>query len=619
MKLKKILFIIIPLIIAVLALGGGFAYLMLNSTPEKIFTISINKVFEVLKTEEEDITTLKGNMKLSGSIESDDEEVQAISDILETSSVTLNMAVDTEKMIVNENIDVIYEDESILDASILLQDEKGYIYLPDFLDKYLEIPEEELEFSELEEMLNNTKTLNQNLILNSIQTEILNAISKQEFKQEKNGKIKASILDLSQEQFYNLYGEVIRNLKQNANFNSALGNYKDDVITVIDDMLEDFSDFEADGESRAIISIYTEGLFNKFRGFGIELKTGEDVDAGILFTVSGQNYEFSMYSQYDGEREEILKVRIEDRKENKNNGTATITVTADEDEFVIVYKYENKENQTNFKATTEIDGVMFEVTGNTIKDGNSIAGKLGFLFEQEEATININADYNFAYGVEIKKTNMEDAMLIDEISEEDQKEMMDNLQDSKLYEFIEPLIKQVASNYTNFSLTVLEYNGNTLVYDIPTGFIASFNNMEDYKTYTDEKNNSISVFIEETDVETYLGDLGNDYILTSGDYKNQEISDVLDYDANGKLYKYRTITYSDEYASYVNLYFAYELEEGYTYVVKVESEGGQIALEDINEFLNIRIQKDSINNITVWIMHKFRIKFYRKLKNVELV
>ena len=49
--------------------------------------------------------------------------------------------------------------------------------------------------------------------------------------------------------------------------------------------------------------------------------------------------------------------------------------------------------------------------------------KLRLLFEQEEATININADYNFAYGVEIEKANIED-----ENDEEEYKAIFEGLE-----------------------------------------------------------------------------------------------------------------------------------------------------------------------------------------------
>lgn len=651
MRSKKILFILIPLIIVVLALGGGFAFLMLNSTPEKIFKTSINRVFDVLKNEEEKITTLSGKMTLSGSIDSDDEEVQAINDILEISSVTLNMDVDTEKMIVNENIDVTYEDESILDATILLQDEKGYVYLPEFLDKYLEIPEEELDFSELEEMINNTKTLDRNLLVSVIQTEILNIISKQELIQEKtilnldgNQKnVTASILSLKDEEIIFFVKEFLGSLKNNENFQKSLGEYNKEIIEQIEeieevlkrnddtdkkmeelleehDLLNEVKKIEKHEELK--ISIYTEGIFNKF--VGISLKTiqeqiredeeNKSTSMEMSFIkINNQKYEFVINDEYAGTTNEMVKIIIEDKKENKNKGTATITISAEEEEYVIVYNYENKENQTNFKATTEIDGVMFEVTGNNIKDGNSIAGKLGLSFEQEELTINVNADYDFAYNVEIQKTNIDESVLIDELTEQDQEEIMTNLEGSKLYEITMALDNglferaQLAAQATQDALkkeeqlflnvpTISSY-GYTLMYMLPESFELSSDATSFNKIYTDNGYNLVSLTIEASNIVKYLKDIENSSILTSKVHENQELGEITDYEANGKKYKYRTITYTINETSYVNLYFAYELEDGYTYIVKVESEGGQVALEDINKFLDITVQKDSINSM----------------------
>ena len=590
MKSKKILVLIITLIIVVLAIGGAYAYLMLNSTPEKIFTASINKVFNVLKSQENEMTTLKGEMKLSANVESEDEEIQAISDLLETSSIILNMAIDTENKIVNENIDIVYEDESILDATILFQEEKGYVYLPDLLDKYLEIPEEELDFSDFEESFNKIQSFDKNLILNSVQTEILNVLSKKEFKQTKNGQIKSSILDLSQEQFYALCKEVLENVKQNIDFNNGIGDYKEDIIKSIEEILEDLAELEAEDNSRIIITINTEGILNKFRGFEIELKSEEDVDVGISLKVNEVNYDFSMYSIYEGEKEEILKVKVEDKKENKNKGTATITINISEEEYIVVYKYENIDNQTKFKVTTEIDSVIFEVIGTVITEGKNIAGKLSLACEQEEMVINLNVDYNFAYNVEIQKTNIDDAVLIDEMTEEDQEELINNLQESKLYELVEQ--SEFINGFTDSwdadeDEPVLKYNGKTVKYIVPDNYISSEYNMDSYKLYVDEEYNSIAVLIEENSVDEYLEEMEEDYILTSDFYKNQELGEITNYNINGKNYKYRTITYNNEYASYVNLYFVYELEDGYSYVVKVESEGGQISLSDIDQFLDI--------------------------------
>ena len=86
-----------------------------------------------------------------------------------------------------------------------------------------------------------------------------------------------------------------------------------------------------------------------------------------------------------------------------------------------------------------------------------------------------------------------------------------------------------------------------------------------------------------------MRDLDDTYIMTSEYYEDQKISDVRSYTVNGIEYKLRTITYNDGYSSYANLYFAYELDDEYCYVVEVESEGGNISMDIIKNFLDIDI------------------------------
>ena len=78
MKSKKLLYVLIPLLIVVLALIAGVVYLKLNSSPEKIFKNSITKVFSIIEPKEEDYSTIKGTMKFTASVDSDKEEMQAV-------------------------------------------------------------------------------------------------------------------------------------------------------------------------------------------------------------------------------------------------------------------------------------------------------------------------------------------------------------------------------------------------------------------------------------------------------------------------------------------------------------------------------------------------------------
>ena len=597
MKNRKILFIIIPIMVVLLVLIAGIIFLKLNSKPEKIFSNSISAVFKILETDEEQATTMKGTMNLTANVESDSAEMQEINAMLEGAGITLDMEVDTNNMIVNENIKVIYDNENLINATLLLQDQKGYIYLPDWLDKYLELTEDYLEYSELTEYSKNIATLDQDKLMGAIKEELITAILNQELSQEKTTlildgqetKVTASTLSLKDEQITTFYNDFFGNLNKNENFQIALGEYKDDVQKVIDEMLLELEDAEDIGLE---FTIYTKGFLNKFVGVsGKAIDYYSETTTGLnLFKHNDSKYEFVAYSEYDEEREDILNITIENKKESRNKGTTTITSKADEVEYVIVYNYEKQGNQTTFEASTDIEGAKVIISGTVTENGSNYKGNLIFTVEQEEfGKINLNCDYDFTYGVEVQKKDVQNAVLIDELSEEDQNEFTANLQNSTLYQTIEQMGLLDFSIGISNDLPEVTYDGYTVKYSVPDDFEESSFNSEDMKTYMDDTYNSVNVYISNDTANTYMKNLENEYVLTSSLYKNQQISETKKYTVNGKEYLFRTITYDDEYSSYINLYFVYGLDDKYCYVVEVETEGGQISMDTIKYFLDITV------------------------------
>ncbi len=591
MKNKKILFILIPIILIVLILIAGVVYLKINGTPKKIFKKTISSAFEIFETSEEQYSTMKGTMNLTASIESDNEEIQAISTMLKEANIGLNMEVDTSNMVVNENINVTYSNKSLLNATAILQDEKGYVYLPDWLDKYLEIPQEYMGDSNLTETSGKIATLDQKALMEAVEEEVIKTISQKEFTQNKNGKVKISTLSLSQQQFFALCKELLENLKQNEKFNSSLGDYKEDIIEGINNIIIELEDTEYDEDYSAVISIHTKGLLNKFTGFSIELKDGEDVVSGIIATIEKQNYEVTLYEQYDGEKTELVKIKAEDKKENKNKGTTKITVTAQEEDFVIVCNYETQKDQTTFEASTEIEGLKVIASGNVVKNGKNYKGNLILTAEESElGKINLNCAYDFTYGVEVQKVDVGNAVIINELNEKDQETLVTNLQNSVLYKFIEQSGLLEGNIATGSDKPEVTYDGYTVKYTVPDNFEASTYNSEEMKTYRDDNYNTITVSIDYDTVDDYTKDLEKEYNLTSSLYKNQKISETKTYIVNGKEYKLRTITYEDDYGAYVDLYFAYKLDDEYCYVVEVETEGGNISMDTIEYFLDATVE-----------------------------
>lgn len=635
MRRNKLLYILIPIIIILVALLGGFIYLKLNSSPKKIFTRTISKVFETLDLKQEKYTTLKSKVEFSGSIESNEEneEVEEINDILENSKIVLNSEVDTNNLLINENLEVIYNNEDFINANIIMQDEKMYIALKDWLDKYIEIPLEEDDVSEIKNFTNNLEILDLDLLVDVIKEEFIKKLQKQEYTKEstnlyldgKETKVTKSSLKLSEEQAVTFIKELLENLKQNENFKNALGVYKEEIIESIDEILENVPTEGFDEDTKICFSIYTKGLFNKIVAVDFTEETLDGTTEGIEFIKrSEEKYELNIYEN-DGEmRTELIKVIIDNKKENKNKGTMLISIMSGEETIEFTYKYEVKNEETIFELSTNIEDTSFTVSGNTIKRDNSYNGNFTVLVKTSEyGTIELNCLYNFEYDAKIEKVDVTNATTLEEMSEEDQQTLVTNIQKSKLYELIENNLieseklfeyakaarddtedtKNQLENSTNEAmndiLTVLSgvsaepkvtRDGQTVEYKVPNGFKASSYSEEDWKHYSDENYNGVYVSIEYESVEDYLKEIENEYVLTSEYYTDQELSEIDTYVAEDKTYQYRSIVYKDSYTAYCNLYFAYELKDGYIYVVEVETENGNISLEDINEFLKITMK-----------------------------
>lgn len=631
MRRNKLLYILIPIIIILVALLGGFIYLKLNSSPKKIFTRTISKVFETLDLKQEKYTTLKSKVEISGSIESNEEneEVEEISDILEDSKIVLSSEVDIQNLIVNQNIEVMYNGENFINANMLLQDKKIYFAFKEWLDKYIErMSLEEDDVSEIKNFTNNLEILDLDSLVDVIKEEFIKKLQKQEYTKEstnlyldgKETKVTKSSLKLSEEQAVTFIKELLENLKQNENFKNALGVYKEEIIESIDEILENVPTEDFDEDTKICFSIYTKGLFNKIVAVDFTKETLDGTTEGIEFIKrSEEKYELNIYEN-DGEiRTELIKVIIDNKKENKNKGTMLISIMSGEETIELTYKYEVKNEETIFELSTNIEDTSFTASGNTIKRDNSYNGNFTVLIETSEyGTIEFNCLYNFEYDTKIERADVSNATVLDEMSEEDEQTFITNVQESKAYGFIKELIesdqlfeyakdarddtKNQLENSTNEAMNdiVAGLSGmlpeskvtrdeQTVEYKVPNNFEVSIYSEEDYKQYSDEYN-EVYVSIEKETVEDYLKQIEDEYVLTSEYYTDQELSGIDTYVVEDKTYQYRSIVYKDSYDTYCNLYFAYELKDGYIYVVEVKTENENISLDNINEFLKITMK-----------------------------
>lgn len=568
MKKNKLLLILIPTIAILLILVGMFIYLKRSSTPQKIFKTFINKAFET--TEKVTFNSLKMDVELSANIESDNEDLQELNNMFENSKIKIQSETDLGKVFSHENILVTYNNENFLNAELLVQDEKIYIALRDWLNKYIEIPEENMDFSQFKDEYNKVKTIDKKLLLETFKQELINEIMKQQFLKKnvqfnidgQDINAKEYSLALSTEQSVAFVKELFSNLKQNNNFQKSLGDYKETVIEAINNAINENTEAiysnSINDNTTAIISIYTKGLRNNFLAFDVKMQNLDGTAEGS----------------------EIIK-----KDKNKYE----------------LHTYKVEDNEKTVNAIAKVDN------SNSVRNGNIRSGDTKILIEiPDYRRININCSYNITYNPNIQKVDVKDATSLNDMSDEDKATLITNAQDSSSYNIISNLlgIFNIGQGTSTWAVDdVFESQISNNIYKV------SYNVPEDYemlqlgdektkKLYMNNNTDYIQISLEKNE-EEFLNNIDTNSIISPRYITNPQVSSIQNYNINNLEYKYKTIQYeSSNGSTVVVLYFTHAIDSNNSYVVKVET-NGNIDLEDINKFLDISVKEQTSGNTNI--------------------
>ena len=620
MKKNKLLFILLPVVIVVVLLLGAYAYLTFSSSPKKVFQTAINSTFKELeKAQQEQYDSAKSSFVISGNIESDEEEAEEINNILSDSKIELEAGMDMKNLVFDYNFDVTYDNEKLLDTELILQKEKLYILLQDWFSKYIEIPIDDLEMKEYIGTLEDVNSFDRISCLEAVKEELNNEIAKQEFKKEtvtlqldgKNVRLQKNYFRLNESQLQEFVKNFLTNLKNNSQFQTSLGNNKQDVLDEFETYIELLEEETYTEDNAVEIAIYTSGLMNKFAGINLKIFDGDKEQGTVSFVKSNNgNSEFAIYdTTSNGEREDIVKVRSE--KLNNNSGKITIDFFQDGNKQEVLVNFQKEGNTISFEASTEVEEVKFKATGDLTKSGTKYFGKCVLsVVEESIGTINLNIVYDYELNAEINKKDVSNSVSVENMTQEEQEELVTNLQNSSLYKmFLENYVEsyfgaidqaaEQSENVLNLMneemdqyystvgvrQSIFKY-GNIVYYKIPMGLELT-DTTDEYYQYEDGKNDMVKVTIKEIGAEEYLNNLSSSEILTSRNYTNQSISDISDYEVNGKIFKYRGIKYSNIIDDYSLITFAYDLGNGYAYCVEATIKENGLSLDDVNFFLEI--------------------------------
>ncbi len=558
---KKILKILIPIIILILIIGAGVAYYFINNTPKNIFAKAVDGVFNSI--EEKNYDTLKTNVELSMSIESDNSEIQSIGQIVNSVKLSTNQEIDINNKIANEAISIKILGQDLLNLEYIIQDEALYMFLKDIFSKYIEVPLEDMGYEDIFGTMEEVEKLTDKDVLTEIKNILKAELKDKTYEQTKeelivNGEtVKAtkSTLVLTPKEASNMIADTITNIKDNEKIMSSFEN-NEEIKTTMQELVnainEISSELVAENGEKIKISIYTKGIKNEFVRFDINLVDNDQIIGIYTTKVSEDSYTISAVQ--DGL--EAFYISIIDEKKDEKSGTMTI-------KFDMSNLMQEADNGVNLLA------------------------------------IIVKAKYNVEYNAKIEIPEITDNVKYDEITEEDAMEMYENLQKTELYALLEQSgFLNTSDLYEVSDIETIEITesepevtaeGYTVKYAVPEGFSSASYNTSDYKYYYDENLNSAMIRIEKETKENYLELLKESYVLTDDSYENQEISGIKTLEIGDKEFSYRTITYTNNGMNIIDTYYCYEIEKGCIYVVETSIEEGTVEEEEMNKFLEIQI------------------------------
>lgn len=378
-KKGKIIAAIIIVAVLVLAIIGGFVVYKLNTKPEKVFEKAIEKMFEM--SEKEQSRAGRIELEMSAELEADDPEVNAVNEFLKVTKLKSITEIDLDKEILNETLIASYDGEEVINASALIQDETIYLYLKDIYNKYIEVNDYYLEGLDLSTLFEASKeTINEDLI-EDIKQVLLDEIEDKEFEEEKvelNGKnAQKSTLKLTPKEAAKILVKVFEVIDEHEEIEEL-----SEAIVVMKDELDKISE-EADDEGYFEISIYTNGLTNKFA-----------------------RAEFAMINKQDNQ---AMAISWEKKSENE-----------------MVISFLMNEDAAKIKGATE----LFKITINEKDENNGeIIMKMNV---DDEMSVSFKVKYSVDYNAKIKEANTSNSIELDSLTEEDLNEMLTNIEENEI-------------------------------------------------------------------------------------------------------------------------------------------------------------------------------------------
>ena len=570
------LLVVLLLVIIIVAAGAGYYFLKINK-PRYVFEKVIDGFVSSDNMENIDYKTAKVTANVTAKINSDEEEVEAISDLLNDAKLTIVSEVDTENKKDCIGLKLTKASDKLVDAKLMLDEESKnmYVDLGDFFEKTLQVDLSEVLEDEIEADITDTKISSFGQMINQLKAEqIVKDTVKSQLKEEYfsletvtvDGKnLTKNELKLSGEEFVTIVKNIFNDLANNEEYLSCYKE-KEDVKDSLKEVVDSLEDVDVNKKTYIIVDIYTSGIMKNVERVDFIIDDGEDKVALQITKKADGQYTYKLGDDKTSIEGEV-KINL-----GKADYEFEISMKYEETEFVFNLNgdivYDEAIATVNTKGAVDVEDLSMEDIYEIM--GNFSESKLYEIIED------VTGSDDSVFGL-----NDEDDFSFEEEEEEDDEDKVEEKKESK------------KSNSSAGNI-VKTYDGDEIKFNIPDGFEKYSSDSDSYKLFEKETRNGdidVDVTVSYETMSEYKKSIESKAkrYEEDEDYSNVELSDPETVEVNGNKFTKQTLKYDyNGYSTinYYNEYYSYEIDSEYIYTVEIEG-ADLISDEELNAFLTI--------------------------------
>lgn len=386
-KVGLIITVVVLVLVALIAAGGLVYLKFFNNKPQKIFEKAISKAFEM--TEKTAKNEGKLDIELSASLNSTSQDMMMANTYLQMIKLNLTTEFNMDKKVLNQGISVSAIDEPVLSVEGLIQDNNIYFLLNNIYSKYIQVPSEEMEGVETNEIFNTENIEVSEKLVKELKQILLDEVNSKELTQENvevdGDKLTKTTVKFTAKEIEQIITKLTVELYKISPVN--------DVKNIVEGLEQiEIDEEDAENDNYLEISIYTKRLTGKI------VKT------------------------------EIVMINVADDE------AIVVTIAEKEDEKVEITFAMNEDSIATNKAVT-----MFTLT---IKEEGENKGTVTLKANIDEtaSSVTITAKYSIDYNAKVEPKNVRNSINANDLTEKDMNEMMTNIENNEfLYSIIQSL------------------------------------------------------------------------------------------------------------------------------------------------------------------------------------